>query len=563
MKILLVAIIGLFTAFCSHNDTHKFKEVKRYDAKTFYKTITHFDAGFSHDESKILVSSDQSGIFNAYAFPVDGAKPKQLTRSKKDTIRAISYFPNDDRILYTSDKGGNEISHLYVRSKNGKIRDLTPGKKNKAQFGGWSKNKKHFYVISNGRDPKYFDVYRYNTSNYRRTRIFKNTLGVMPGVLSRDERWLTLNKTNNNLDSDIYLMDLKTPKAKPILISTHKTPAKETPLTFTPDSKNLIYTTNLKSEFAEGWQYNLETKAKSIYRKTDWDIWYMYFSENGRYRVTGINKDAKTSIEVFDTTVNKVVKMPEFSGSVKSVRFSWSEKKILAAVESDTAPADLFVMSTTDLTPVPLTKSLNPEIASTDLVESTVVRYKSFDGLKIPAILYRPHQSNAENKVPAIVWVHGGPGGQSRVRYSPMIQHLVNHGYAVLAVNNRGSTGYGKTFFHADDKKHGDVDLKDCIWGRKYLESMNWVDDKKVAIMGGSYGGYMVAAALAFTPDAFELGINIFGVTNWLRTLKSIPPWWGRLTKTIFTLKLAIRSKKRLPCVQSLPYFTQKTSQNL
>ena len=154
------------------------------------------------------------------------------------------------------------------------------------------------------------------------------------------------------------------------------------------------------------------------------------------------------------------------------------------------------------------------------------IRYPSYDQLAIPALLYKPHSASAANKVPALVWVHGGPGGQSRVAYNPDIQFLVNQGYAVLAVNNRGSSGYGKTFFHMDDRRHGEVDLKDVVHGRRYLEGLDWVDKVRVGILGGSYGGYMVCAALAFEPEAFDVGIDIFGVTNWVRTLESIPPWW-------------------------------------
>jgi dienelactone hydrolase len=111
-----------------------------------------------------------------------------------------------------------------------------------------------------------------------------------------------------------------------------------------------------------------------------------------------------------------------------------------------------------------------------------------------------------------------------RKGYTAMYQHLANHGYAVLRVNNRGSSGYGKTFFHMDDKKHGEVDLDDVVYGKKYLQSLDWVQNDKIAIMGGSYGGYMVAAALAFRPEEFNAGIDIFGVTNWTRTLQQIPP---------------------------------------
>jgi len=163
-----------------------------------------------------------------------------------------------------------------------------------------------------------------------------------------------------------------------------------------------------------------------------------------------------------------------------------------------------------------------------------VVRYPSVDGLEIPAILYRPWEASSSHPVPALVLVHGGPGGQSRLGYSPMVQHLVNHGYAILAVNNRGSGGYGKTFFHLDDRKHGEADLDDCVAGRDYLAAIPWVDGDRIGIIGGSYGGFMVVAALAFRPKVFALGIDIFGVTNWVRTLESIPPWWSSFAQRLY-----------------------------
>jgi dipeptidyl aminopeptidase/acylaminoacyl peptidase len=118
--------------------------------------------------------------------------------------------------------------------------------------------------------------------------------------------------------------------------------------------------------------------------------------------------------------------------------------------------------------------------------------------------------------------------------YSPLIQYLVNHGYVVLGINNRGSSGYGKSFFTADDKKHGREPLWDCVEGKKYLQTLRFVDGNRVGILGGSYGGYMVLAALAFKPEVFAVGVDIFGVSNWLRTLKSIPPYWEAERKALY-----------------------------
>ncbi len=181
-----------------------------------------------------------------------------------------------------------------------------------------------------------------------------------------------------------------------------------------------------------------------------------------------------------------------------------------------------------------LTDAMNPRIDPSALVDARVIRYPSFDGLEIPSVLYRPHGASPQTPVPALVWVHGGPGGQSRVRYSATIQFLVNQGYAILMANNRGSSGYGKTFYQMDDRRHGEVDLDDIVEGKRYLAGLDWVDGDRIGIIGGSYGGYMVAAALAFRPDVFDAGINIFGVTNWVRTLQSIPPWWESFREALY-----------------------------
>ena len=201
-------------------------------------------------------------------------------------------------------------------------------------------------------------------------------------------------------------------------------------------------------------------------------------------------------------------------------------------LKSDTAPSNLYSYRFGgELTK--LTDTLNPAIEPENLVASEVVRFSSFDDLTIPGLLYKPHQANRVNPVPALILIHGGPGGQSRAGYSALIQHLVNHGYAVFAVNNRGSSGYGKTFFHLDDQRHGEDDLQDIVYAKRYLMSLPWVNASEIGVMGGSYGGYLTMAAMAFTQE-FEAGINIFGVTNWVRTLNSIPPWWESFREYLY-----------------------------
>jgi dipeptidyl aminopeptidase/acylaminoacyl peptidase len=510
-------------------------EVPQYDARTFFATTSFRGASFSADESDVLVSSDAGGVFNVYRQPVAGGAPTALTDSKKDTTFAISYFPRDDRCLFTRDQGGNELNHLYVRERDGSTRDLTPGKNLKANFLSWAADLEHFYVTTNERDARYFDVYRYGAKDYERQLVFKNTGGFSPDLVSRDGRWLALVKTRTNADNDLYLWDATQPEREPTRISAHQGDIEHRAEAFSPDSRTFYYASNQDSEYQRVWAYDLAGGTRKLTVQDQWDILGFDFSWNGRYQVVSVNADGRTVTTVTDLKAGEMVPLPAPTGTnIGSVVISRSENLLAFYADGDTSPGDLYVLDLRTGQHRQLTRSLNPKINQEYLVSSEVVRYPSFDTLKIPALLYRPQQASAGHRVPALVWVHGGPGGQCRVGYIPALQFLLNHGYAILAVNNRGSSGYGKTFFHMDDRKHGDVDLKDVVYGRRYLESLDWIDGKRVGIIGGSYGGYLVCAALAFEPDAFDLGIDIFGVTNWVRTLESIPPWWAAFRDMLY-----------------------------
>ena len=511
--------------------------VPTYSADAFFNTTTVFlaaDRAFSHDGSSLLMSSDQTGVFNAWQLPLDGGEPIALTDSDDNAIFAVSWFPNDDRVLYTYDSGGNELNHLIVRELDGSSRDLTPGDDLKASFLGWLDDGSAFYATSTERDPSVFDVYRYDATSYERELVFENP-GLQVSAISGDGRWLAFVRPRTSADSDLLIADLTASDPQPVLITPHDGNIGYDIHGFTPDSARLVYSTNEAGEFAEAWQYDLASGEKSTLVSADWDVVAVAYSPDGRYRIELINADARNDVRVVDMDNGLPAELPALpAGDLQDLRFMDGGDRIAIVVNADSSPSNIFVAQSADASFEALTDTLNPAIDATHLVDSTVVRYPSFDDLEIPAVLYKPKQASADNPVPALVWVHGGPGGQSRVGYSAVRQHLVNHGYALLAANNRGSSGYGKTFFHLDDRRHGEEDLQDIVYGRRYLESLDWVDSDRIGVIGGSYGGYMVAAALAFEPEEFDVGINIFGVTNWVRTLESIPPWWEAFKEALY-----------------------------
>ncbi len=529
----VVSILMLLLAGCKNQDSEKPRNVATYTIEQFYKSSSISGGSFSPDASKLLINSNESGIYNVYEIDLASGDKKALTNSGKEAAFEYDYLPGSNNFLFASDKGGDENDHIFLQTTDGKVRDLTPGEKEKASFYGWTRDGKYLYYVSNVRDPRFFDLYKADTTSWRPVMIYQNENGYDVGAISDDERFIVQTQQITTSVSKMYLVDQLTKKTK--LIGNDSVNAVRIPMRFSKDNKTLYYLTDEGSEFRYLARYDALTGATEKVFEPKWDVLYMDLSFNEKYRVIGVNEDGFNKIYLFDHATSKPIDFPRLDdGDVLSVGFSRDENKMRVTAGGSKSPTNIYVYDFKSSELKRLTNSLTSEIKPEDLVAAEVVRYKSFDGLDIPAIYYKPLQASKDAKVPAIVFVHGGPGGQSRAGYSPLIQYMVNHGYAVLAVNNRGSSGYGKSFFDMDNRNHGDKDLKDCIWGKKYLAGLPYIDSSKIGIMGGSYGGYMTLAALSFHPDEFKMGVDLFGVANWLRTLKEIPPYWESFKTALY-----------------------------
>jgi len=227
---------------------------KPYTIEQFMGTTAVTGASFSPDESRILFSSNATGVYNVYSVPVTGGAATAMT-SSKDTTTAVSYFRDDDRILFTRDQGGNELNHLYVREKDGTERDLTPGAKLKAAFEEWAPAGDAFYVTTNERDPKFFDLYRYDAKTCDRKLVFKDEVGYQLGAISRDGRWLAFRKPRTQSEGDLFLWDGQKSEMK--RLSPEGAPANFSPEDFDADSTHLYYLSDEGAEFARVRRYDL------------------------------------------------------------------------------------------------------------------------------------------------------------------------------------------------------------------------------------------------------------------------------------------------------------------
>ena len=536
MKKILLTVLSI-SILMSCSDSKKQEQAdeafETYTIEQFYENVSYYGGAFSPDESKLLVGNNSTGVFNAYEIDLASGTETALTQSDSNSIWAVSYFPEDERILYQADNDGDEIDHIYVRQTDGTVEDLTPVEGAKANFMKWQRDNKSFLFTSNQREPRFFDLYEMDLETFSPEMLYQNDMGLDISAVSVDKRYLALVKNITTSKSEMHLFDRETKELTQL--SPADAEATFSPQFFSLDGEFLYYLTNLDDEFTYLSRYNMSSGATEKVFGTNWDVWYAYHTHNEKYRIIGINADGRTEIKIFDLASGEEVAFPEMPGKdIKGVNVSDSETLVRLTVGSSKSPNDIYLYNFETGSLEKLTDALNPDMNAEHLVDAEVVRYKSYDGLEIPSIYYKPKNASADNKVPALVWVHGGPGGQSRVGYFSLIQYLVNHGYAILAVNNRGSSGYGKTFYEMDNQKHGDVDLKDCVAAKEYLAGLDYIDGEKIGIIGGSYGGYMVMAALTFESEVFEAGVNIFGVTNWLRTLRSIPPYWESFREALY-----------------------------
>lgn len=533
-RVLFGVLLILIISSCEKREaSQEARMPEQYKLEDLYNTKSISASAFNKDETKILITDNATGIFNAYELTIADTSTVALTKSTKESIFTDEYLPGSSKFIYSSDQGGNENYHLYLMENKGNIpKDITPWANSTNSLLDWSQDKKSAYITSNRRDVKYFDLLKLDTLTWKPTILYQTDSDLSPSLISKSERYIVLNKSITTDKNEMYLYDQKNKTTKQI--SSDKEAIWQ-PMAFEKNDSILYYSTNEDTEFSYLVKYNINKgKAEKIY-ESKWDVVSMSLSENEKYHTLFINEDGKNKILLFNHATGKTVALPDFKdGDVTNVIISKSENKLILTVGSSTSPANLYLYDIPSKSLKQLTSVLNKKINQNDLVKAEVIRFKSFDGKEIPAIYYKPIQASKENKVPALIWVHGGPGGQSRIGYSNTIQYLVNRGYAVLAVNNRGSSGYGRTFYKLDNKDHSNGDLKDCIWGKKWLVAQDYIDPNAIGIYGGSYGGCMVLGALAFHPEEFKVGVDLFGVANWPRTLKSIPPFWESFRKALY-----------------------------
>jgi dipeptidyl aminopeptidase/acylaminoacyl peptidase len=476
--------------------------------------------------------------------PFDKARP--MTNDQARPVRAYFWSRDGKYLLYSQDKGGDENFNIYAVNPAETLptgqavptaRDLTGLKGVRVLiYNVPLTDPNTLFIGLNDRDKAWHDLYKLNLTTGEKTLVRQNTDRLSAWEFDWNDQLRVASRSNPDGSTEWLRVegDKMTPFYKTSideqsnLFSFAKDNKRVYVLTNKGDSRNLSEivlldpTTGKEEPYQADPLKRVDVAGMAISEKTHEPL-YVGFEDD---RIRRVWKDKEFEKD-FKTASTKLTGLDVYPTSNTTDERLW-----LLSANSATQPGVVYLF---DRQTKQLTKQyeLRPQLNPADLAEMKVVRYKSSDGLEIPAYLTLPKGVPAKN-LPVIIMPHGGPWARSSYGFNPQHQFLANRGYAVLSPNFRASTGYGKKFLNAGNGEWGRKMQDDLTWGVKYLVSQGIADPKKVGIMGGSYGGYAALAGVAFTPDVYAAGVAIVAPSNLMTLLNAIPPYWEAGRKQMY-----------------------------
>jgi dipeptidyl aminopeptidase/acylaminoacyl peptidase len=530
----------------------------KYTIQQYLSIKSAGSPALSPDGKRLFYLTNATGTSQIWMIDLPAGAPKQVT-NYDDNVSFVRFSPAGDALVFGKARGGDENTQLFRMKPDGtEIRQLTDAPKVRHNFGDWSDDGTRIFYASNRRNPQFFDIYAMTVADGKEELIYQQNGSNSFADVSGDGTKIIVSRsgTELSLDNNLYLVDVATKKET--LLTPHTDASEFSDVEFLPDGDSVIFTSNHTREFAalvqiDNLRDGVEPKPLTIKPEQNWDTEAIAFPEAGSHFAYTVNREGFSELHLRRFEVggkplitnilsdDQIVKLPA-QGIVGGLNFSRDGKFLAFSFVSSKNNSDVWLYDLEKKSLTQITKSDRSGIDQESFVEPVLIKYKSFDGREIPAWLYNPNlaaetNSNEKprkvkqsvkdqnkirlNKSPVIVSVHGGPEGQERPGFNPLYQYYLSRGYAILATNVRGSTGYGKTFTHLDDVRKREDSVKDLAFGVEWLNSKGGADPKRIAVMGGSYGGYMTMAAITLYPDLFAAAVNTVGIVNWETFLKN------------------------------------------
>lgn len=476
------------------------------------------------DGRRLAFVSDHTGFGQGWAMDLPSGTPVQITRHT-DKVSFVDYAPVGDALIYGMDWGGDERIQFYLLANgSGAETALTRRPEVIHIWGGWSPDATRIAFGANIRNQAFFDVYVMDVATGKETRVFQGDGHFAPVAWSPDGRSLAVIEMRGMLDIDLHLLDIATGKIQKLL--TPKTVSRHQSVRFSKDGASIYLATDCNRDFLGLARLDLASGSLDWLQAPDWDVEVVRPSrDNGRIAyVTNIEGYGNLAIRDLASGKDLKIELPG-PGIVPEVTWMPDGSGIVFTLNGACRTPDLYRADATTGAVTRLTTSDTKGLKVTDFVEPELIHYPTFDGRQIPSFFFRPKTPKPAKGWPTVMVVHGGPESQYLPNFRTEVQFLIARGYAVMATNVRGSSGYGRAYLALDDIRKRPDSVTDLAHAHAWLSKHPDIDGRRIAVMGQSYGGFMVLAAITMYPDLWAAGVDFYGIANWLTMLANTGPW--------------------------------------
>lgn len=524
-------------SFSCQDEVKKESADKNADLEKFFKNPEKAAFQISKDGKYISYLAPWEKRLNIFVQEVGKDSAVRVTSEKERDISGY-FWGKANRILFLKDTGGDENFKLFGVDADGKnMKPLTDFPKVTTQIiDQLDEDPSDILVGLNKRNPQIFDAYRLNINTGELTMVAENP-GNFQGWVTDHEGKLRLAVSTDGVNQGMHYRKTEKDPFKLVLRTNFK--EQVSPEFFTFDNKNIIAVSNLGRDKAAAVEFDLEKgkETKVLYENPDYDISGISYSKKQKVMLACIYTSWKKERYFFDknfeTLFNKI--KDKFNGYEVSIADMTKEEDKFIIVTTNDRTHGVYYLYDVKTDKTEKLAEIAPWIKESDMAEMKPVEYKSRDGFTIHGYLTIPKGVEAKN-LPVIINVHGGPWYRDSWRFNPEVQFLASRGYAVLQINFRGSTGYGRKFWEASFKQWGKTMQDDVTDGVKWAIEQGIADKNRVCIYGASYGGYATLAGLAFTPDLYTCGVDYVGVSNLFSFMKTIPPYWKPMLDMMYEM---------------------------
>ncbi len=501
-----------------------------HDIERYLNVRAAYGASFGPDGERLSFLMDTTGVPQVWTVDDPLTWPVQRT-FYDERVTFASWSPERPELAFGMDEGGNERAQIHLLDpESGEVTNLTAESGAKHRWGGWSRDGDRFAFASNRRNEAVFDVYvqgRDETGDEAElVREGDGWLSV--GGWSPDDTRLVVTESYSNFDQDVYVLDVETGEMDHV--NPHDGDVRYQSVEWGPDGESLYLVTDRDSDTLELARLDLDTGGlTTVESGGDWEVDGVAVDPESRRVVYSRNVDGYTELavgELVGPDELETFPAPDLPrGVAGGVSFGPDGDRFAVTATGDTHNANVYVVDVESGEVERWTDAATAGIPRDSFVESEIVHYPTFDGREIPAFFSLPAGDTGRGETPVVVSIHGGPESQRRPSFGAVKQYLLSRGYAVFEPNVRGSTGYGKAYSHLDDVERRMDSVADVEAAVEWLHDHPAVDPDRIAAMGGSYGGFMVLAALTEYPDLWAAGVDIVGIANFVTFLENTGEW--------------------------------------